>query len=195
MQFVKENIGDIEKLEQLGEIIERTADETGIDDLGDQIEKGLREAGIKGSIHLNSRGKKSAKVKVDQVSEEDSERMRKRIRGLIKLHKNIPIDKLAQALDKSEDYAENLIYELAAEGVEGELDEGVFKFKGDIDEVLSILFSSIHNIINDNTKTSSNVITCNFAELSCSRTIKLECNFNSIVFTISYFGINNMFTG
>jgi hypothetical protein len=147
MQFVKENIGDVAKLEKLGDIIEKTVDETGIEDLGDQIEKSLKEAGIDGSINL---GKRRGKVVVSNVrkptSTEDKERIKKRITGLVKLHKSIPIDKLAQALNKSDEFAENVIYELAAEGIDGDLDEGVFKYTGEIDDVLNVLFKLIDRL-------------------------------------------------
>jgi hypothetical protein len=147
MQFVKENIGDVAKLEKLGEIIEKTVEETGIEDLGDRIEKSLKEAGIDGSINI---GKKRGKVVVSDIrqpsSSEDKERIKKRITGLIKLHKSIPIDKLAQALNKSEEFAENIIYELAAEGINGELEEGVFKYTGEIDDVLAVLFKLIDRL-------------------------------------------------
>jgi DNA repair exonuclease SbcCD ATPase subunit len=147
MQFVKENIGDVAKLEKLGEIIEKTVEETGIEDIGNQIEQSLKEAGIDGSINF---GRKRGKVVVSDsqkpTSTDEKERIKKRITGLIKLHKSIPIDKLAQALNKSEEFAENMIYELAAEGIEGELEEGVFKYSGKIDDVLAILFKLIDRL-------------------------------------------------
>jgi DNA repair exonuclease SbcCD ATPase subunit len=147
MQFVKENIGDVAKLEKLGDIIERTVEETGIEDIGDRIEQSLKEAGIDGSINL---GKKRGKVVVPDVlrssSTEDKERIKKRITGLVKLHKSIPIDKLAQALNKSEEFAENMIYELAAEGIDGDLEEGIFKYTGEIDDVLDVLFKLIDRL-------------------------------------------------
>jgi DNA repair exonuclease SbcCD ATPase subunit len=147
MQFVKENIGDVAKLEKLGEIIEKTVEETGIEDIGNQIEQSLKEAGIDGSINF---GRKRGKVVVSDsqkpTSTDERERIKKRITGLIKLHKSIPIDKLAQALNKSEEFAENMIYELAAEGIEGELEEGVFKYSGKIDDVLAILFKLIDRL-------------------------------------------------
>jgi hypothetical protein len=147
MQFVKENIGDVAKLEKLGEIIEKTVEETGIEDIGDQIERSLKEAGIDGSINI---GKKRGKVVVSESSKptsaDDKDRIKKRLTGLIKLHKSIPIDKLAQALNKSEEFAENLIYELAAEGIDGELEEGVFKYTGEIDDILAVLFKLIDRL-------------------------------------------------
>jgi hypothetical protein len=147
MQFVKENIGDVAKLEKLGEIIEKTVEETGIEDIGDQIEKSLKEAGIDSTINI---GKKRGKVVISDSHKpsptEDKERIKKRITGLVKLHKSIPIDKLAQALNKSEEFAENMIYELAAEGIDGDLDEGVFKYTGEIDDVLTVLFKLIDRL-------------------------------------------------
>lgn len=147
MQFVKENIGDVAKLEKLGDIIERTVEETGIEDIGDQIEKGLKAAGIDGSFKVGKKASKPGVVSSDkQVSTEDNERIKKRITGLIRLHKSIPIDKLAQALNRSEEFAENMIYELAAEGIDGELDEGVFKYTGEMDGVLEMLFKLIDRL-------------------------------------------------
>lgn len=147
MQFVKENIGDVAKLEKLGDIIDKTVEETGIEDIGDQIEKGLKAAGIDGSLKVGKRAPKPGEAdSKKQVSTENKERMKKRITGLIKLHKSIPIDKLAQALDKSEEFAENMIYEIAAEGIDGELDEGIFKYTGEIDDVLAVLFKLIDRL-------------------------------------------------
>ena len=147
MQFVKENIGDVAKLEKLGDIIEKTVEETGIEDIGDQIEKGLKEAGIDGSFKVGKRVPKPGSVtSKQQTSAEENERIKKRITGLIKLHKSIPIDKLAQALNRSEEFAENMIYELAAEGIDGELDEGVFKYTGEMDGVLEMLFKLIDKL-------------------------------------------------
>jgi predicted RNase H-like HicB family nuclease len=40
-------------------------------------------------------------------------------------------------MGKSIEQAENLIYELAAEGIEGTLEEGVFKFTSTPEEVIS----------------------------------------------------------
>jgi len=147
MQFVKENIGDVAKLEKLGDIIEKTVEETGIEDIGDQIEKGLKVAGIDGSLKVGKRAPKPGVYdSKKQTSAEENERIKKRITGLIKLYKSIPIDKLAQALNRPEEFAENMIYELAAEGIDGELDEGVFKYTGEIDEVLTMLFKLIDRL-------------------------------------------------
>ncbi|MFW9990035.1 MAG: hypothetical protein ACFFC3_15415, partial [Candidatus Odinarchaeota archaeon] len=67
------------------------------------------------------------------------ERIKKRVYGLIKLHNKLPIEKLALALGKSSEAAENLIYEMVAEGIEGKLEESVFKFTSTSEEVISII--------------------------------------------------------
>ncbi len=138
MKFVKNNIGDIAKLEALGkkmekmgEGIEKAVKKSGIEDLGRRIEAQFGEEHIKPRI----------KVKVPDEIEKD--RIKKRIQGLIKLQKCCPIEKFSQTLNISKEEAENLIYELAAEGIDGELEEGVFKFTSDPEVVLSKLFEII----------------------------------------------------
>ncbi|MBY9004485.1 MAG: hypothetical protein KGD73_10970 [Candidatus Lokiarchaeota archaeon] len=153
MRFVKNNIGDLEKLDEFGRKMERWGDnlekaveESGIEELGDKIEQGLRDVGLDDIKVRTKNGKKGSRIKVNLNVSSDSERIKKRIKGMIKLHKSIPINKLAQALNKSEEFAENLIYELAAAGVEGELEENIFKFIGDVDEVLGTLFKLIDKL-------------------------------------------------
>jgi DNA repair exonuclease SbcCD ATPase subunit len=131
MKFVKNNIGDLRKLDEFGKKMEHW---------GDNIEKAVEESGI------SDLGNKIKVKSSSGDSSVDKERIKRRITGLVKLQKGIPINKFAQALNKSEDFAENIIYELVAEGVEGELDEGVFKFSGDVEEVLSVLFELIDKI-------------------------------------------------
>ena len=129
MKFVKDNIGDFSKLEEWGESIERAVKESGIEDLADEIE---REVGGK---------KKKSRIEIDLSSSKsssgDTDRIKKRVRGLIKLQKSLPIDKLAQALNRAKEDAENLIYELVDEGIEGTIEEGVFKFTSALDDVIS----------------------------------------------------------
>ena len=129
MKFVKDNIGDFSKLEEWGESIERAVKESGIEGLADEIE---REVGGK---------KKKSRIKIDlssaKSSSVDTDRIKKRVRGLIKLQKSLPIDKLAQALNRAKEDAENLIYELVDEGIEGTIEEGVFKFTSAPDDVIS----------------------------------------------------------
>jgi len=125
MKFVKNNIGDLKKLEEWGENIERAVEESGIEALGEKIGREFE-------------GKKfKPKIKVNLSSSNDKDRIKKRVRGLIKLQKSLPIDKLAQALNKTNENAENLIYELVDEGIEGSLEEGIFKFTSSPDEVIS----------------------------------------------------------
>ena len=125
----RNNIGDFSKLEEMGESIERAVKESGIEDLADKIE---REVGGK---------KKKPRIKIDLSksgsSSSDTDRIKKRVRGLIKLQKSLPIDKLAQALNRAKEDAENLIYELVDEGIEGTIEEDVFKFTSAPDDVIS----------------------------------------------------------
>ncbi|MFW9827103.1 MAG: hypothetical protein ACFFEY_05715 [Candidatus Thorarchaeota archaeon] len=134
MKFVKNNIGDIAKLEHLGRNLER---------MGVDIEKAVKDSGIEeiGKKFEKKFGKEKGERKIKMTFDTDSkkDRIKKRVNGLVKLHKSLPIDKLAQALEKSEDDAENLIYELVAEGIEGTLEEGVFKFITSEEEVVSKL--------------------------------------------------------
>lgn len=138
MKFVKNNISDISKLEQwgrkwekVGREIENAVDKSEMKDFGKQMSKKY------------GKGKHSPKIKVTVSDEVDKDRIKKRLQGLIKLQKSIPIEKLSQTLNIPKEEAENLIYELAAEGIEGELEEGVFKFTNGPEEVLSKLFDLI----------------------------------------------------
>jgi len=125
MKFVKANIGDFSKLEEMGESIERAVKESGIEDLEEKLEREFK-------------GKKSKpRIKIDLSPSGDKDRIKKRVRGLIKLQKSLPIDKLAQALNRANEDAENLIYELVDEGIEGSLEDGVFKFTSAPDELIS----------------------------------------------------------
>jgi len=125
MKFVKDNIGDLSKLDELGDNIERAVKESGIEDLGEKLEREFK-------------GKRSKpKIKIDLSISSDKDRIKKRVRGLIKLQKSLPIVKLAQALNRANKDAENLIYELVDEGIEGSLEEGVFKFTSSPDDVIS----------------------------------------------------------
>ena len=125
MKFVKANIGDLSKLEEMGDSIERAVKESGIENLGERLEREFK-------------GKKSKpKIKINLSSSGDKDRIKKRVRGLIKLQNSLPIEKLAQALNRANEDSENLIYELVDEGIEGSLEEGVFKFTSPPDEVIS----------------------------------------------------------
>ena len=137
MKFVKNNIGDIAKLEawgkkmeKVGKDIEKAVNKSEINNLGKQLEKKYRNKKI------------DPKIK-SQFSQTDKERIRKRLQGLIKLQKSIPIEKLSQTLNIPSGEAENLIYELAAEGIEGELEDGIFKFTSTPEAVLSKLFEIV----------------------------------------------------
>ncbi|TFF84189.1 MAG: hypothetical protein EU552_01385 [Promethearchaeota archaeon] len=144
MKFVKNNIGDLQKLEEIGKLVE----DSGIDGLGEKLEKAIKKSGIKNAGDIfGEKGKiKPPKVKIYQSNDIERQRIKKRIQGLIKLQGSIPIDKLSQALEISEKDAENMIYELAAEGVDGKLESGVFKYTTNEEEVISKLFRLIDKL-------------------------------------------------
>jgi predicted HicB family RNase H-like nuclease len=130
MRFVKNNIGDIAKLESFGENMEK---------MGENIEKAVKKSGIE-----DLGEKLAAKFSKERSRpQEDKERLKKRIKGLLKLQKSIPIEKFSQTLNISKEHAENLIYELAAEGIEGSLENEVFTYTSDTEEVLLKLFEKI----------------------------------------------------
>ncbi|MFX1410805.1 MAG: hypothetical protein ACFFA6_10650 [Promethearchaeota archaeon] len=138
MKFVKNNIGDIAKLEKWGKKLEKMGDkievavkDSGLEDLGEKIEQSIKKG--KGKVNLV----------IDKGNKLDKERIKKRVQGLIKLQNALPIEKFAQALKISNEEAENMIYELAAEGISGALEGGVFKFESSQDEVISKIFELI----------------------------------------------------
>ncbi|KKK42323.1 hypothetical protein LCGC14_0967980 [marine sediment metagenome] len=141
MKFVKNNIGDIAKLEEWGQKMES---------MGVDIEKAVKESGIEDldeKLKVKfGQDKPGHKIKMAISTGADKERIKKRVSGLVKLHKSVPIEKLAQTINKSNDYAENLIYELVADGIEGSLEEGVFKFTVTPEEVISKLHEFIDNM-------------------------------------------------
>ena len=69
----------------------------------------------------------------------DKEQIKKKVKGLIITLKTLPIKKLANAMDITDVEAENVIYELVADGIEGLLETGVFKYSNPSEEVLSKL--------------------------------------------------------
>jgi hypothetical protein len=150
MRFVKNNIGDIAKLEKIGPIVEEALEGSGIEELGDRIEQAVKKSGIEDfgkKIEKKYKNKKHGpRIKIDISDETDKERAKKRIQGLIKLKNSIPIEKLAQVLSIPKEEAENMIYELAAEGIEGSLQEGIFQFEGDSERVIETLFKLIDKL-------------------------------------------------
>ena len=147
MKFVKNNIGDIAKLEKLGrnlekmgEGIEQAVKDSGIEELGEKIE---REFEGKFEKHIDKKkGKPKHRVQIT-IDTDKKEKIKKRVTGLIKLHNSIPIDKLAQAIDKSDEDAENMVYEMVADGIEGTLEEGVFKYTSTFEDVIAKLHELI----------------------------------------------------
>lgn len=125
MEFVKDNIGDLKKLEKMGEYFDK---------MGGDIERTIKESGIE---NLGEKIKAKITVDTDSHFKNNKETIKKRIQGIIKLHKAIPLEKLALAMNKKVEDAEKLIYELAGEGLDGTLEEGIFKYTGDIDDVIA----------------------------------------------------------
>jgi len=103
------------KMDRLGEKIEEVIKESDIDELGDTI------GSCFGSCVI------------------DKEQMKKKISGLIRIQKALPIRKLAEAMNIIDADAENLIYELVADGINGFLEEGVFKFTNTPEEIIKKL--------------------------------------------------------
>ena len=154
MRFVKNNIKDLKKLEaigivfdQLGDKIDDIIEESGIEDLENELKRKIGKIKIdvsSGDVKYRSKNKKyGARRHYDATKKPrpdvDKERMKKRVKGLIKLQNSIPVEKLAQILDISNEDAENIIYEIAAEGIDGVLEENVFKFSNQPEEVINIL--------------------------------------------------------
>ena len=110
------------KMEKLGRKIEIAVNESGLEELGDTIECCFRS------------------------SITDREQMKKSVRELIIVQKALPIRKLAEVLHITDEDAENIIYELVADGIEGSLEEGVFKFTSTSEEVISKLSDLIDNM-------------------------------------------------
>ena len=110
------------KMERFARKIERAVKESGLEELGDIINCYIRSNII------------------------DKEQMKKRVSGLIMVQKALPIKNLAEALNIHDEDAENIIYELVADGIEGSLEEGVFKFTNSAEEVISRLSDLIDNM-------------------------------------------------
>jgi len=120
----------------MGEGIEQAVRDSGIEELGKKLEREF----------VGKKAKGKSKIHIALNHETDKERIKKRVSGLIKLHKSLPIEKLAQALGKSNEDAENLVYELVADGIEGTLEGGVFEFTTTSEEVISKINELIDKI-------------------------------------------------
>jgi hypothetical protein len=141
MNFVKNNIGDIAKLEQFSNKLEKISDklemtekESNIKDRGRKIKNQIRR----------ELGKESP---YKDTQEKEKELIKKRVRGLVKLYNSIPIKKFARIANKSTEYAENIIYELVAEDVKGMIEDNEFRFIDDQEEVISKLLELLNKIL------------------------------------------------
>ncbi|KKK44427.1 hypothetical protein LCGC14_0587530 [marine sediment metagenome] len=104
-----------QKMENMGKKIEEAISKLDLEDLGKRIEECFLPRDI------------------------DKEQIKKIVKGLILTQKTLPINKLAITLNISNNEAENVIYELVADGIEGVLETEVFKFSNNPDEVISKL--------------------------------------------------------
>lgn len=150
MKVLESNMGNIEKI---GEEIEKAVRDSGIEEIGDKIEKAVKDSGLEdlgknferkfeGHGHTE---KKTIEKNPEQIKA-DRERKKKRVIGLLKIRKNLPIDKFAKILNKSLEEAEELIYEIAAEDIDCTIDDGVCKFDTDLEKVIPILSELIDNM-------------------------------------------------
>jgi len=137
MDTFEKNIENVGDFGDLGDIrIEKRKKKKGnfadlesrIERWGDKIEKKFED-----------KYGKSGQASI-QFSEENQEKMKKRIRGFIKINQSIPVDKFAQILNCSIAEAENLIYELAAEDIDGFMEKGVFRYESSTEDVISTIF-------------------------------------------------------
>jgi len=103
-----------------------------------ELEEVLKESGLKESGDSIENYFRSSIV--------DKEQIKGRISELIMVQKVLPITTLAEILNIAVGEAENLIYELAAEGIDGDLEEGVFKFTSSPEIVLSKLFELVNEM-------------------------------------------------
>ena len=144
MKVLESNMGNIEKL---GEGIEKAVRDSGIEEIGDNIEKAVKDSGIEDFGKGIEKAVRDSGIETKpEQSKVDRERIKKRVSGLIKIRKNLPIDKFAQALNKTLEEAENLVYELAAEDIECTIEEGVCNFDTDLEKVISVLSELIDNM-------------------------------------------------
>jgi F0F1-type ATP synthase membrane subunit b/b' len=146
MGLYKSEIYNVEKIvsekgEEIGRIGEKFGKEMG--QLGDKFAKIAVRSGIKPPMAPTP--PKPPRIP-SPILDVDIERVKRRVEGLIKLQKSIPLKKLAQALNITQEEAENLIYELAAEGISGSLEDDVFKYTNDEDEVIDALLGLIEKM-------------------------------------------------
>ncbi len=137
MDTFEKNIDNIGELGDLGNIhIEKRKKKKGnFSDLESRIERW----GDKLEKKFEQKFEKSGQAGI-QYNEKDREKLKKRIKGFIKINQSIPIDKFAQILNCSIAEAENLIYELAAEDIDGFMEKGVFRYESSTEDVISTIF-------------------------------------------------------
>lgn len=140
MDTFEKNIDNLGELGDLGDIrIEKRKKKKGnFSDLESRIERWGDKLEKKFEDKFEKSGK-SGQAGI-QYNEEDREKLKKRIKGFIKINQSIPVDKFAQILNCSIAEAENLIYELAAEDIDGFMEKGVFRYESSTEDVISTIF-------------------------------------------------------
>ena len=141
MESFEKNIENVGDFGDLGDIrVDTKKRKKGnVDSLENKIEKW----GEKLEKYVTDRvgdGNFPKQEKSTKFNEETKEKMKKRITGFIKINQSIPVDKFAQILKCSIAEAENLIYELAAEDIDGFMEKGVFRYESSTEDVISTLF-------------------------------------------------------
>lgn len=112
------------------------------DGVSHYIDELTQEIGIKGpkppKPQKPPKPSQPVKIKIKSHPETsiDKERLKQRIQGLIRIYHNIPLDKLATALNISKEQAENYIFELVARDIDGTIKEEVFIYTDDDSKVI-----------------------------------------------------------
>jgi hypothetical protein len=146
------------KFEKFGEEIEKAIQESGLEDLGRNLEVTLQAQGDQKprteeegeeKIHIHKHDLTDIPVREgneDTQTKVSKEKIKKRIRGLVKLKNSVDPEKLAQILGIEYGKAEKLVYELAAQDIEGTLEGNVFKIEKDPEQVISFLNEKIETL-------------------------------------------------
>jgi hypothetical protein len=140
METFEKNIDNMGDLSDLGDIrIDKRKKKGKYEGLEDRIEKW----GEKLEKYVTDKvgdGRYPKQDKSAKFTEANQEKLKKRITGFIKINQSIPVDKFAQILNCSIADAENLIYELAAEDIDGFMEKGVFRYESSTEDVISTIF-------------------------------------------------------
>ncbi|TXT54468.1 MAG: hypothetical protein BAJALOKI2v1_770012 [Promethearchaeota archaeon] len=144
------------KFEKFGEEIEKAVKNSGLEDLDKNIEVILKAQGDKKATqdeqqpaHFRREDLTDIPVK-GKESEPNTkiskEKMKKRVKGLIKLKHSVDSKKLTQILDIEEKEAQKIVEEIASQGIEGNLEGNIFKIEQDPEDVIRFLNRKIEEL-------------------------------------------------